>query len=153
MIRLSLSFCAYQIPGEDNFTILALQQPKTTASSTAGCWTMLSRSVLMLIKSIASISRSFYGVADICLSHALSEVKLLCRPGQPNPADSHCNWNTVVVNLQALCNGVPPSHDSFHKVNIKYEYSVRTNRLFSQYWLNKQYCVAEVIHCSLVDID
>ena len=51
-----------------------------------------------------------------------------------------------------VCNGVPPLHD-LHKVNIKYEYSVKTNRIFSQYWLNKQYSVAEVIHYSLVDID
>ena len=45
---------------------------------------------------------------------------------------------------------MPPLHD-LHKVNIKYEYSVKTNRIFSQYWLNKQYGVAEVIHCSLVE--
>ena len=32
---------------------------------------------------------------------------------------------------QTVCNGVPPLHDSLHKVNIKYEYSVSTNRIFS----------------------
>uniref|UniRef100_M4BPJ2 Uncharacterized protein n=1 Tax=Hyaloperonospora arabidopsidis (strain Emoy2) TaxID=559515 RepID=M4BPJ2_HYAAE len=55
--------------------------------------------------------------------------------------------------LCVVCNGVPPLHDIIHEVNIKYEYYVRTNIIFSQYWLNKQYDVAEVIHCSLIDVD
>ena len=32
-----------------------------------------------------------------------------------------------------VCNGVPPLHDNLHKVNIKYEYCVRTSTIFSQY--------------------
>ena len=35
------------------------------------------------------------------------------------------------------CNGVPPLHDNLHKVNIKYEYCVRTNTIFSQYYYNR----------------
>ena len=50
------------------------------------------------------------------------------------------------------CNGVPPLHDSLHKVTIKYEYYVRINTIFSQYYPNRQYCLADVTHCSLVDI-
>uniref|UniRef100_M4BQZ3 Uncharacterized protein n=1 Tax=Hyaloperonospora arabidopsidis (strain Emoy2) TaxID=559515 RepID=M4BQZ3_HYAAE len=30
-----------------------------------------------------------------------------------------------------FCNGVPPLHDNLHKVIIKYEYYVRTNKIFS----------------------
>uniref|UniRef100_M4C273 Uncharacterized protein n=1 Tax=Hyaloperonospora arabidopsidis (strain Emoy2) TaxID=559515 RepID=M4C273_HYAAE len=32
------------------------------------------------------------------------------------------------------CNGVPLLHDNLHKVNIKYEYCVRINTIFSQYY-------------------
>ena len=35
------------------------------------------------------------------------------------------------------CNGVPPLHDNLHKVIIKYEYYVRTNTTFSQYYPNR----------------
>ena len=50
------------------------------------------------------------------------------------------------------CNGVSPLHDNLHKVNIKYEYCGRINTIFSQYYPNRQYCLADVTHCSLVDI-
>uniref|UniRef100_M4B2J4 Uncharacterized protein n=1 Tax=Hyaloperonospora arabidopsidis (strain Emoy2) TaxID=559515 RepID=M4B2J4_HYAAE len=33
---------------------------------------------------------------------------------------------------ETYCNGVPPLHDNLLKVNIKYEYCVRTNTIFSQ---------------------
>ena len=35
------------------------------------------------------------------------------------------------------CNGVPPLHDNLLRVNIKYEYCVRTNTIFSQYYPNR----------------
>uniref|UniRef100_M4BWA5 Uncharacterized protein n=1 Tax=Hyaloperonospora arabidopsidis (strain Emoy2) TaxID=559515 RepID=M4BWA5_HYAAE len=38
---------------------------------------------------------------------------------------------------RSWCNGVPPLHDHLHKVNIKYEYCVRTNTIFSQYSHNR----------------
>ena len=46
--------------------------------------------------------------------------------------------DTKVVQVHlAKCNGVPTLHDklhdNLHKVNIKYEYCVRTNTIFSQY--------------------
>ena len=50
------------------------------------------------------------------------------------------------------CNGMPPLHDHLHMVIIKYEYYVRTNTIFSQYYPNREYCLADVTHCSLVDI-
>ena len=50
------------------------------------------------------------------------------------------------------CKGVPPLHDNLHKVNIKYEYYVRTNIIFSQNYLYRQYCFTDVTHCPLVDI-
>ena len=39
--------------------------------------------------------------------------------------------------LDATCNGVPLLHDNLHKVNTKYEYCVRTNTIFSQYYPNR----------------
>uniref|UniRef100_M4BMJ4 Uncharacterized protein n=1 Tax=Hyaloperonospora arabidopsidis (strain Emoy2) TaxID=559515 RepID=M4BMJ4_HYAAE len=34
-------------------------------------------------------------------------------------------------------NGLPPLHDNIHKVIIKYEYYVRINIMFSQYYPNR----------------
>ena len=42
---------------------------------------------------------------------------------------------TGVVPFSHHCNVVHPLRDSLHKVNIKYEYYVRTDIIFSQYWL------------------
>ena len=38
--------------------------------------------------------------------------------------------NTIIF---GNCNGVPPLHDTLHKVYIKYEYYVRADIIFSQY--------------------
>ena len=51
-----------------------------------------------------------------------------------------------------LCNGVPPLHGILHTLIIKYEYHVKTDIIFSQYYLSRQYCDVKVIHWSLVSI-
>ena len=42
-----------------------------------------------------------------------------------------------IEKIYVTCNGVPPLHDNLHKVIIKYEYYVRTNTIFSQYYPNR----------------
>ena len=58
---------------------------------------------------------------------------VLERTTVANMKDTYENSFRVKLN----CNGVPPLHDNLHKVIIKYEYCVRTNTIFSQYYPNR----------------
>uniref|UniRef100_M4C2I7 Uncharacterized protein n=1 Tax=Hyaloperonospora arabidopsidis (strain Emoy2) TaxID=559515 RepID=M4C2I7_HYAAE len=67
------------------------------------------------------------GLVARVIEPAIIELKRRCLPKAPGE-----NRGSLLS-----CNGVPPLHDNLLKVNIKYEYCVRTNTIFSQYYSNR----------------